>query len=133
MVVDASVWVSRFVPNDAHHAVAAAWLNRSSGAGDTLVVPTLALPEVGGAVARRTGMAAAGEMTIASLTGWPGLVIVPIDRALAEEAARMAVRLALRGADAVYVATAYARGLPLVTFDDEIHQRATGHVRLIRP
>ena len=69
-------------------------------------MPALALPEVVGAVARRTGVPALGEQALATLLAVPGLRVVAVDVGLGTEAAQAATRLGLRGADAVYAATA---------------------------
>lgn len=134
MVLDASVWVSQMVGDDVHHVVAIRWLDRSMASfGFTPVIPALALAEVAGAVARRAGHAAAGARAVAILTAIPRLRIVHIDPSLGAEAAELAARLRLRGADAIYVATALRMALPLVTLDAEIAERARDAVRVIRP
>jgi predicted nucleic acid-binding protein len=46
-----------------------------------------------------------------------------VDESLAREAAELAARLRLRGADAVYVAVARKLDLPLVTWDAEQRER----------
>ena len=50
MVVDASVWVSRLVPQDAHHATSRQWLERQLMEGALLIAPVLVLAEVAGAL-----------------------------------------------------------------------------------
>jgi predicted nucleic acid-binding protein len=52
-------------------------------------------------------------------------------RALA--AARVAGRLRVRGADAVYIAAAAGLRLPLVTWDVEQRERAAGFVEVLVP
>jgi predicted nucleic acid-binding protein len=134
MVVDASVWVSQLVPSDAHHGAARRWLDAALATdGWTPVVPALALPEVAGAVARRTGVPALGEQALAALLAVPGLRIVAVDVGLGTEAALAATRLGLRGADAVYAATARRLAVALVTLDDELAERARGFVTIVRP
>jgi predicted nucleic acid-binding protein len=133
-VVDASLWVSQLVPSDAHHPTARRWLDAALAAGAwTPVVPALALPEVAGAVARHTGVPALGEEALTALRAVPGLRVVALDASLGEEAGRVAARLGLRGADAVYVAVAHALDVPLVTLDDELEARAGRFIRVLRP
>jgi predicted nucleic acid-binding protein len=133
-VVDASVWVSQFVPADAHHHAARRWLDAALAAGGwTPVVPAIALPEVAGAVARRTGRPGLGEQVLATLLAVPGLRVVALDVILGTEAARTAARLGLRAADAVYVTVARTLAAPLVTLDDEQAARAAGFVQVVRP
>jgi len=123
-VVDASVWVSRLVPADANHAASRAWLEGESAQGGLLVAPTILLPEVAGALARRTGLASAARRAVTQLLRVPVLRLVTVDHLLAREAATLGARLRLRGADAVYVAVARRLRLPLVTWDKEQEARA---------
>src|SRR5262249_31383549 len=53
-VVDASVWVSRFVTHDAHHAASVRWLAETTSVDGLLAAPALLLPEVAGPIARIT-------------------------------------------------------------------------------
>jgi predicted nucleic acid-binding protein len=123
-VVDASVWVSRLVPGDPSHATSRAWLEAQVARGDLLVSPALLLPEVAGALVRRTGLAVAARRAIAQLLRLPAVRLVAVDERVAREAGRLAARLRLRGADAVYVAVARLLRLPLVTLDHEQERRA---------
>ncbi|MDQ1301972.1 MAG: hypothetical protein QG637_1894 [Chloroflexota bacterium] len=123
-VVDASVWVSRLVPQDVHHAQSCSWLEQYTAAGKLLVAPVLLLPELAGAIARRTGLSELGQQAIQAILRIPGLRLVTLDGRLGLEAARLAADLRLRGADAVYVAVAHRLRLPLITWDEEQRLRA---------
>lgn len=133
MVVDASVIVSRLVPHDAHHEVSRRWLARHAAEGGLLVTPALLLPEVAGAVARRTGSARLASRAVDAVLRVPGLRLVPVDDVLARTAATLAGQLRLRGADAVYVAVAAALRLPLVTWDAEQRDRARRLIEVLMP
>ena len=133
VVVDASVWVSRFVTHDPHHAASVQWLAETTATDGTLAAPTLLLPEVAGPIARITGKPGLGRRAVARLLGVPGVRIVTMDPELADGAARLAADLRLRGADAVYVALARRLGLPLVTLDGEQLERAASVVSVRRP
>jgi predicted nucleic acid-binding protein len=130
-VVDASVWVSRFVPVDANHAASRAWFGAHLSAGGILVAPTLLLAEVAGAISRRTGDAVLGRAAGERIVALPEVQIVGLDRRLGDLAARLAAEHRLRGADAVYVALAFGLGVPLFTWDAEQLARATGLVELV--
>ena len=106
MVVDASVWISRFVPQDVHHAISRRWLEQYLLAGNQVASPTLLLAEVGGAIARRTGQSLAGYAAMRYLLRLPGVQLMYLDDQLSLAAATLAVDVHLRGADAVYVAVA---------------------------
>jgi predicted nucleic acid-binding protein len=93
VVVDASVWVSEVVIADAHHARSAVWLERQMASGTALVVPILALSEVAGAVARRSGDAGFGLRAFERLQAFPVLSIVDMDQSLGVAAAEVAATL----------------------------------------
>ncbi len=127
-VVDASVWVARFVVADVHHVESVAWLARQIGEGKFLVGPALLLPEVAAAVTRRTGDPMLAGAAVAHLHRFPLLRLEPLDEDLATHAAALASSLRLRGADAIYAAVARQLGVPLVSWDGEQITRA-GAVR----
>ena len=133
MVVDASVWVSALVGRDTHHGVSRRWLQQRLEATEPLIAPTLLLPEVAGAVARRTGAAEDGLEAAAEIQTMSAVRLVSLDAAICGEAARLAATLKLRGADAVYVAVARALNLAVVTWDQEIILRAGGIIEVIQP
>lgn len=95
--------------------------------------PALLLPEIVGAIARRTGQRRLARRAVAAVLRLPELRLVALDRRLAEIAARLAGDLQLRGADAVYVATAAEFELPLVTWDAAQRERGAARVTVIGP
>ncbi len=118
-VVDASVWISRYLPTDVHHAASHAWLYGHLSGGHRIVAPTLLLSEVAGAIVRRTGNAPASQQIGTQLRHLPGVYWVGLSGELAERAADLAVVFRLRGADAVYVGLADRLRIPLITWDGE--------------
>ena len=133
MIVDASVWVSVLVGHDVNHTISRAWLHARLAAHDVLAVPTLFLPEVAVAIARRRGISELGRQAVGQILLTPGLRLVSLDTELSAEAARLAADLQLKGADAVYVATARTLSLPLVTWDQELHSKASRLVKVLHP
>lgn len=123
-VVDASVWVSRLVSQDTHHAASRRWLEEQAARGDLLISPTLLLAEVAGAISRRTGHGGLAHQAVQVLLRLTELRLVPLDSRLGRLAAQLAAESGLRGADAVYVATAHHLRIPLVTWDREQRVRA---------
>jgi len=128
MLVDASVWVSRFLSSDVHYPVSRGWIEAYLANGGLIVGPVLLLAEVGGAVARRTGESRLGQQAVAQLLRLPRLRLILMDTALAQSAAELAAQLQLRGADAVYVAAAHRLNIPLVTWDREQRERTASTV-----
>ena len=92
-VVDASVWVSRFVPNDVHHQPSYRWLEAALTRGDLLAAPALLLAEVAGAVSRRTGRPELAARAIDLLEQLPNSRLVTVDPQLARLAARLVGQL----------------------------------------
>jgi predicted nucleic acid-binding protein len=133
MVVDASVMVSHLVPHDAHHLASRAWLTNHVDDGGLVIAPVLLLPEIAGAVARRTGAPGLAQRAIDAVLKLPGLRLLTMDEVLGRTAAGLAGRLRLRGADAIYIAAALSLRLPLVTWDTEQRERAARVIEVLIP
>ena len=133
MVLDANIWISRTLPGEPHRETSLRWLNAQAAMGAALAVPNLALAEIAGGVARRTGDAQDGREAVGMLLRIPSLTVVALDRPLGDRAMELAAQLRLRGHDAVYVAVAEALGIPLVTWDQEVLARASAVVRVLQP
>jgi predicted nucleic acid-binding protein len=131
-VIDASVWVSLLLVDDANHEQTIKWIEAQAMEGVRLVAPVLALVEVAAAITRRAGIASA-EAALARLRSTPGLVLIDLNRERAERAAVLAARLAVKGADAVYAALAVELEDVLVTWDREQRERSSPVVRTVSP
>lgn len=133
IVIDASVWVSRLMLDDAFHEVSRAWMGEVVEAGEMLVAPIILLAEVAGAIARRTGNPRLGHQSVQQIRQVPTLQIIDIDNSLGDYAAQVASDLRLRGADATYVAVADRFDIPLVTWDQELLDRAGAVISVQMP
>jgi predicted nucleic acid-binding protein len=131
LVTDASLWVSWLLPVDAHHIRAARWLQSVQQSGTRMVAPWLLPVEVAGAIARRTGDPDLGTRATASIVRTGSIRLIVPDQQLWALAARIAADARLRGGDALYVATAYLLGLPLVTFDADQARRSSSLVSIV--
>ena len=131
VVVDASIWVARLIPQDIFHDPCRAWLEAQRGRNVWLVSPTLLLAEVGGAISRRTSEPHLGERAAEVLKNLPVLRLVEMDHRLVQVAVDLAVRLGLRGADSFYVAVAHTLELPLATLDEDQRSRAESLVMVV--
>lgn len=132
-VVDASVWVSRFVDRDVNHRLSERWLLNHFVEGHRVIAPSLLLSEVGGAIVRRTGDEALSQRIVELLRSLPPVRWIPVGPVLRDDAANLAIRLRLRGADAIYVAAAYRLHVPLITWDDEQLTRSSPLLEVRRP
>jgi predicted nucleic acid-binding protein len=84
-----------------------------------------------GAISRQTGDTTLAERAVRMLQALPWLRLVEMERDLMRAVARLAAELALRGADACYVALALQLGLPLLTLDQEQRSRSAGVVDIL--
>ncbi|WP_373059767.1 type II toxin-antitoxin system VapC family toxin [Gemmatimonas sp.] len=124
VTLDASVWLAALSPAERDHAECASLVSSLLKRGVALHQPGLFVIEVCATIARRTrNRALANEAGRATLEV-PGLVVHALDHEMAAEAAEIAAACALRGADALYVATARRMNATLVTLDHELHERA---------
>lgn len=132
-VVDASVWVSRFLPADVLHDPSYRWLGEQVAQGEPVAAPLLVLAEVAGAVARRAGLSELGVHAASLMQHLPNARLVAVDTELAQLGAQLAAELRLRGADALYVALARRLSIPLVTWDQEQRERGRPLVAVLNP
>lgn len=95
--------------------------------------PTLAIVELAGALARRTGSQPLAESAIRYLKALPWLTLSPLTITSSEAAANLAISCSLRGADAVYVALARQESACLITLDDEMLERSALAVLAMTP
>ncbi len=133
VVVDASVWISAVFPQDSFHAVSELWLFRQTLPRLGVILPTLALSEITGAISRVSNDLDRARAVLAQFEQLPSVQFHALDRELATAAANIAIDLHLRGADAVYVALAARHGLPLITWDRELLERAAGRIEVRKP
>lgn len=131
VVVDASVFISLLVPTDVHHERCVTWLRERLANGESLIAPSIFLPEVGGAISRRTSDAN-GRSALITLRRVRTLRLVPVDAKLAALAADIAVEHGVRGADALYAAVATSLAIPLVTLDHDF-RRVAELVEVVSP
>lgn len=131
VVVDASVWVSRLVESDEFHMPVKDWMNAQREQNTTFVSPSLLLAEVGGVISRVTGKPELGLNAIRKIENLPDVRIVDMNKALIDEASRIAAKYGVRGADSVYIAVASTLNIPLVTFDIDQRERASKLVDVI--
>lgn len=130
VVVDASIWVSRLVPQDEFHNRCKEWLAGQRSKGVLLISPSFLLVEVAGAISRRTGDGSLAEAAVQNLQRLAGLRLVEMDQAVIETAAQMAASLGMRGGDAIYAAVAHRLNLSLATLDSDQKDRASQMIKV---
>src|SRR5579884_2523632 len=123
VVVDASVWVSRFISWDVNQSAIHVWIERYATAGGLLIAPAFFLVEVAAAISRRTGDPSLARGVIKDIYYFSAMRILSLDSVLVWSAVEMAVDLHLRAGDTTYVALARRLNIPLVSWDKEQLQR----------
>lgn len=132
-VIDASVFVSLFNATESSHSLCVTWFESAEAEQLPLNAPVICLAEVAGPLVRQTSSRHLAEAALKELLNEELFTLHEIDRALAEEAAQMAIRLKLRGYDSLYVALAIRLKEPLVTLDQEVRTRAKQAINVVVP
>ena len=127
-VVDASVHVADAHPQEPRHAQARALLARLAAEQHLVYLPEIVLAEIAAAISRGTGERALAQRLVAALRRVPHFQYVPVDDVLGDLAASLAAEYQIRGCDAVYVALARQRGVPLITLDRQQRERVPSDV-----
>jgi predicted nucleic acid-binding protein len=120
LTVDANIWVAAFDPLDRFHHHSRDFLAAVTQQGIALAGPTFVLVEVACALVRRAQNPATGKVAFERLRLHPLLRLQPLDDALLARAAELGVERLVRGADALYAATAQLHQGQLISWDDEL-------------
>ena len=124
--IDANVWIAAFDPAVVFHAESVALFSRIALRSIAVYAPEFVELEVACAVSRRRRDSIAGIAAGKQLMSHPLLVLTPINTPLLAEALRIGRGMFLRGADALYAATALVTQTALVTWDEELVKRVGG-------
>jgi predicted nucleic acid-binding protein len=122
-VVDTNVFIAALRPDEKSHLPCRDFLQRCLQTTTSMICPVIVLAEISGCIARAVRNPHEAEVVLLKFRKNPSLRLIPIDATIAESAARFAARLFLKGADAIYLATAKSSDAPLITLDDEILSR----------
>lgn len=124
LTIDAGIWIAVYDPRDSFHRASAMFLTAVAEQHLALYGPAFVTVEAGCALARRTQDTQAGSKAVDRLNAYPLLTLLPVNERLLLTAADLGIRYRLRGADALYAATAALAKAPLVTWGAELIQRA---------
>lgn len=122
--LDANIFARDADPTDPLHTVCHDLLEALDHQQRQIIVPNLLLAEVAATVSRTRRDPIRGRLIAQAITVFEHVQLIPLDDALAQEAAEIAADRALRGADAVYVAVARRHSCALVSLDREQRERA---------
>jgi predicted nucleic acid-binding protein len=133
LTIDSSVFVSAARPREPGHAESLAFLAWVRAARPRLFLPTLALVEVAAALSRAGHAPRLAQQVALAIGQLPNVVLVPLDEGLARQSAALGSQHGLRGADAVFLASAAVFAAELVTLDREQLQRGARMVQTLSP
>jgi predicted nucleic acid-binding protein len=123
LVLDATLWIAAFDPSDAFHDDSVAVLAEAARLDLPLAGPSFVVLEATCALARRVSDPRFAQAASARIAAHPALHLEPLSAELLAEAERVGVERRLRGADALYLATAVRLGCPLLSWDEELIAR----------
>lgn len=133
ITIDASVWLAAESPAERESGTAVALIAALLARRAALHQPGLFIVEVCATIARRTRRRELALSAAQHALSTRGLVVHELNHRLAALAAEVAATCALRGADAVYVATALSARSTLVTLDRELCERAAAILEIRTP
>lgn len=133
VVIDASVWASRLMPQDSNHTASIQWMRKYTAIGGLLVAPAFLLIEVSAAITKQTGQATDGKAAVNHIYYVSQMRLVQLDPPLIQAAADIAADMHLISGDAIYVTVADQMDIPLVSWDKQQIQRASGRLTCFTP
>ncbi len=131
--LDANIFARDIDPSEAKHETCHALIEQLRLQNISIIVPLLILPEIAAAVSRTRRDPVRARVFVDIVRSLPNIMLMPLDQALADEAAELAADRALRGADAVYVAIARRYNCVLVSLDREQRERAALVITALTP
>jgi predicted nucleic acid-binding protein len=124
LIVDASVWVSAADATDTFSEPSRTFLASVARRANPIALPDFAELEVACALARRLRDAERGKDLAGQMLRSPLITVHSLDPALLRRAVEVGTRQLLRAGDAVYAAVTELAGGEVVSWDEELIQRA---------
>ena len=133
VTLDSSVLVSAFVKGDKFRPIARLILEKIFS-GDYHATASVIVPvEVCGSISRRAGIDKA-EMAGEQLSKWVEMNFInyiELSERRTREAMDLATKLRVRGMDAIIIQVAKERNITLITFNEEMAEKAKAVVRVL--
>lgn len=133
LTIDSSVFVNAARPREIGHAESTAFLAWVRAQRPRLFLPTLVMAEVAAALSRTGSVPGLAQQYALAIGQLPNTLMVSLDEGLARQAAALGAQHKLRGADAVFVASAAMFAAELVTRDGEQLKRGAALVPTLAP
>jgi predicted nucleic acid-binding protein len=120
LTVDANVWVAAADASDLFFTPSRDFLTQIARQRLTLYLPAFAQVEIACVLARKRQDAEAGRRLTIAMLGSPQITHVQMDTSFLAQAILSGTHSLLRGADALYVATAAIYHAQLISWDAEL-------------
>jgi len=124
VTIDSSVIISSLLPNEKRHEEACQIWSKVLSGETPAVMPCSILVEVVAAIRRRTGSELLAVEVQKALESMDSVSFVMLDSRAAAKACRVATKTGLRGMDALVVQVAKEYKAELISFDNEMLQKA---------
>ena len=131
--IDASVFLNAFIPFESGSEASKEILARLQSQSVPIIAPVLLIPEIAAAISRGQNNPELARQFAVTLQRLPHLVLIPLDQILAQQAADIAAIHRLRGSDAVYAVVAQRFACPLITLNQEQHDRVANMLQTYYP
>lgn len=133
LVVDSNIFISSLDPKDIFHSECYPLFERILNFEIEALCPALVLVETTCVIRRRTGSEDAARNVYKSLYLLPSINWFNITFAVIERACLLGAKTGLRGADTIVLQVAEEYGIPLLTKDKEIKDKAPTGIRVFEP
>jgi predicted nucleic acid-binding protein len=133
LTVDASVWMNARSPKEKGYLESKKALMIIEEMNIPVFSPSILIVELSASMSRATGDEKAGILFSRLVSELPNIELMPITLELAKDAAVIAARLKIRGADALYCAVAADKKAVLLSRDKEQVERAKALIKVMQP
>jgi predicted nucleic acid-binding protein len=133
LVIDSNIFVSSLDPKDMFHSECYPIFERILNFEMEALSPTLVLVETTCALRRRTNSEEIARKIYRQLALLPSINWLDITLEVAERACMLGVKTGLRGGDAIVLQVAEQYGIPLLTKDKEMKERAPKGILVFDP
>nr|WP_321498099.1 type II toxin-antitoxin system VapC family toxin [uncultured Methanolobus sp.] len=131
LCIDSSVIVAALRRQEKNHSSALELLRKIKDQEHVAIEPYTVLVEITAAIRRRTGSKELATRVKNDLIALGSFRFVDLDTVSSSSAAEIAADIGVRGMDAIVIQVAKEFGIPLVTLDVEIIEKAKGIVEIV--
>jgi len=133
LVIDSNVFVSGLDPRDKFHAECYPIIEKILTFEIEALCPALVLVEVVCVLRRRTNSETLAIAVYKNLSQLPAINWLDINLEVVQRASLLGAKTGLKGADTIVLQVAEQYGIPLLTKDKEIKQKAPKEILVLEP